>query len=212
MKKSLILCAALFFLIFGGACMTMALYDQSHLASRTFTEEVSSFLMTQDTNQLIVIGQKHHYIFTTNDTLKFILGGFEKNRVKATFNNFVINSDQSVSGEYTLTVDALNLPLESKKLLIAKGFVFSPTVLTYRSAVQGKRYLADQFVLPITLQFNQKYNITMHENYVSNSATIERILLTPLAIVADGVLIMGGVPLAILAIPVMAIMATQLDR
>lgn len=199
MKKSLILLAAVCFLIFGGACFTPELYKHPAEDSRTLFEEVSSFLITQDGKNLIVVGKQHHYIFTANDTLKFILTSPEKKRVKAVFNDFSISSDQSVYGSYTLTVPLQGLPAETTKLLIAKGFTNNPTQknLIYQGSVQGTRYLADKFQLPATMLLNQKYTITMHESYASASATIERILLTPLAIAADGLLILGGIPVLI---------------
>ncbi len=204
MHKILMLAVACAFLVFGGACVTAALYDQPLEQNRAFVEEVGSFLITPDGSQLIVVGKQHHYIFAANDTLKFILGWPEKNRVQASFNNFVINSDQHVSGEYRLTVDALHLSADAQALLIAKGFKSSQAGLTYQGVVQGTRYLANKFTLPATLAFHQKYTINMRENYVSTSATLERILLTPLAVAADGALIIGGIPLLLLAIPIMA--------
>ncbi len=202
MNKLLILFCALCFLIFGGACFTPELYKHPAEDSRTFVEEINSFLITQDGKNLIVVGQQHHYIFTPSDTLKFILTAPEKKYVKASFNTFSISSDQSVYGSYTLTVDAKQgLPAETGKLLIAKGFTNNPTQknLTYHGSVQGTRYLADKFQLPATLQLNQKYTINMRESYTSASATMERILLTPLAIAADGLLILGGIPVLIFA-------------
>ncbi len=202
MKKPLILLVAVCFLIFGGACFTPELYKHPAEDSRTFVEEVSTFLITQDGKNLIVVGKQHHYIFTPSDTLKFILTSPEKKYVKASFNGFSISSDQAVYGSYTLTVDAKQgLPAESIKLLIAKGFTHNAKQknLTYQGSVQGTRYLADKFQLPATMQLNQKYTITMRESYASASATMERILLTPLAIAADGLLILGGIPVLIFA-------------
>jgi hypothetical protein len=207
MKKILTLLAALTFLVFGGACFTPELYKDSPTESRSFTEEISSFLITQDGKQLIVAGKQHHYIFAANDTLKFILGWPENNRVKATFYDFVIKDDQSVSGSYMLSIDASqDLALETKELLISKGFTEhkNQKQLYYYESLHGTRYLADKFAMPTAMQFNQKYTINMRENYASTAASIGRILLTPLAVAADGVLIIGGIPLLLLAIPIIA--------
>lgn len=200
MKKPLVLLVALSFLIFGGACFTPLLYDKPVEASRSFTEDVSTFLITENGKQLIVIGKEHHYIFNANDTLKFILQWSEKKRVSASFSNFYIKSDQSLSGSYTLTIkSSQSLTAAENKLLISKGFKKTARkTLVYRGDLQGTRYLADKFKVPATMQLNQKYTIKMVEYEFSAAKVVKRILLTPLALTADGLLILGGGPVLLL--------------
>lgn len=205
MKKKLILLVTLSFLILSGGCtnFTSELYRDGSLSKvKTYTEEISTFLITQDGKQLIVVGKEHHYIFEANDTLKFILTWPEKKRVKAEFGNgFSINPDQIVTGSYTLTVDAeRNLTQEAGDLLISKGFQYNTTkkTLSYTDKLQGKRYLADKFKLPSAMQLNQKYTIPMYESYLPATNVVKRILLTPLAVVGDGVssvVYLGGMSL-----------------
>jgi hypothetical protein len=146
-----------------------------------------------------VTGNQHHYIFTPNETLKFILTWSERNRVKASFDSFSISSDQSVVGSYQLKIEnAGNLSQETRRQLTAKGFTSSaslPLFLTYYGQLQGTRYLAENFQLPTAMQFNQPYSVNMIERQSSSAETMKRILLTPLAIVGDGLLILGGVPI-----------------
>jgi hypothetical protein len=204
MKKLLLLSVTLCFaLLTQTGCVTSSLYKDSVEAHRDFIEEVNSFLITADGKQLIVVGKQYHYIFAADDeTLKFILTWAEKKRVKASFENFVINSNQAVSGMYTLAVDTgQSLTAESNQLLVSKGFVNNTVqkTLVYHGALHGVRYLADKFVLPATMQLNQKYSITMREDYPSASSVLGRILLTPLAMAADGLLLVGGIPVFLLS-------------
>jgi hypothetical protein len=202
MKKLLFLGITLFFALLITGCVTSSLYKNSTETHRNFVEEVSSFLITADGKQLIVVGKQYHYIFAAEDeTLKFILTWPEKKRVKASFENFVINSNQAVSGMYTLTVAGQDLTAESNKLLVSKGFIsnVSQKTLVYHGALHGVRYLADKFTLPTTMQLNQRYSITMREDYPSASAVLGRILLTPLAMAADGILLVGGIPAFLLS-------------
>jgi hypothetical protein len=204
MKNSLTLVTAFVFLIFGGGCFTSALYNKPVESSRQFVEEISSFLISQDGKQLIVVGQRYHYIFAADDTLKFILTSPERKHIKASFNNFVVNSQQTVTGMYTLTLDNQNtLPTELKKQFLAHGFSenLQQQKLSYIGSVQGTRYLASTVQLPATLLLNQKYTIPMQENYPSTAASVEKALLTPLAIAADGLLIIGGIPVLLLTLP-----------
>lgn len=206
MNKLLTLLIAFCFLIFGGACFTPALYDKPAEQTRHFVEKINTFLITQDGKNMIVAGNQHHYIFNPNDTLKFILGWSERKRVKVTFDNFTINSDQSVVGSYQLRIDnADNLPKETIAQLTAKGFTRSaslPLFLTYYGQIQGTRYLADNFKMPAAMQFSQTYSINMIENQPSATEAIKRILLTPLAVAADGLLILGGVPILLFSLMV----------
>ncbi len=206
MNKLVTLLMAFCFLVFAGACFTPALYDKPALESKHFVEKISSFLITQDGKNLIVAGNQYHYIFTPNDTLKFILAWPERKRVKATFDSFTINNDQSVLGSYQLRIDnADNLPKETVALLTAKGFTSSaslPLFLTYYGHIQGTRYLADNFKMPAAMQFSQTYAINMIEYQPSTTEAIKRILLTPLAVAADGLLILGGVPILLFSLMV----------
>jgi len=200
MKKIITLLAAFTFLIFTGACFTPALYEKPAEETRYFTEEISSFLITQNGQSLIVIGKQHHYIFTANDTLKFVLGWAEKKRVKANFNHFVIRSDQTVYGSYSLTVNMNDLNAAAKNVLLKHEFEQDKkqNTLRYNGSVNGVRYLAGNVTIPATLKLNQKYTLEMTEHYPSASAAIQRVLLTPLALVGDGLLILGGIPVLLL--------------
>jgi hypothetical protein len=202
-KKPLILLVTLSFLIFGGACFTPMLYDKPMDKSHSFMEEVSSFLITKEGNKLIVIGKEHHYIFESNDTLKFILQWSEKKRVKASFSSFNIKTDQSLLGSYDLSVHiGKDLSSETKALLIAKGFTENTAlkILNYHGTLQGERYLADNVKIPVTMQLNKKYHINMIEDAsVSASRVAKRILLTPIALLADGLLVIGGIPILLLS-------------
>lgn len=211
MKKPLILLAAICFLIFGGSCVTRALYGGGHIGTTknkyaTFTEIISTFLITADGKQLIVVGKNHHYFFTADDTLKFILTWSEKKRINAAFNNFIIDDDQNVSGSYSLTIDTTqDLTPETRDLLISKGFTSNPSKsqLLYHHTIEGTRYLAGDFKLPATLELNQNYMITMREDYDNGSSTeiMGRILLTPLTVALDGALVAAGVAALVAGFP-----------
>lgn len=201
-KKPLMLLVALSFLIFGGACFTPMLYNQPMYKNHSFTEDVSSFLITKAGNKLIVIGKEHHYIFETNEVLKFILQWSERKRVQASFSNFNIKTDQSLLGSYHLIIHINNsLTPETKALLIAKGFIENKAlkILDYQGQLQGERFLADNLKIPSTMQLNKKYNIHMVEETSMTEGLAKRILLTPVAIIADGI-VLAGSPIILLTI------------
>lgn len=197
MKKLLILSLTLSFLLFGGACFTPLVYENQ---TNYFKEEISSFLITKDGKKLIVIGKEYHYIFDANEALKFVSGaGSKKKQIKASFSSFRIKKDQSISGNYTFTAGNKHQPLEPafKTRLLAKGFTPHPAIknrLTYKGSLQGTRYLINELEIPATMKLSKAYQIDMIEEQVLTASEVtKRILLTPLALSADGVIILGGV-------------------
>jgi len=204
MKKPLILLIAITFLVFAGACFTPQLYNQNTNETRAFEEKINTFLITADGNQIIVVGNQHHYIFNANKTLKFILQWQHKQAVTADFSSFRIDNNQAVTGSYNLKIKAgKKLSIAKRKLLISKGFTEHPVTknLYYDGNLQGKRYLANAVKIPNTMLLNKTYTIQMLET-MPDSATnaVKKILLTPLAIAADGLLILGGTPLLLLSL------------
>ncbi len=207
MKRSLILLVALSFLILGGACFTPMLYNESMYKNHAFVEEVSSFLITKEGNKLIVIGKEHHYIFETNKHLNFILQWEERKRVIASFSNFNIKTDQSLLGSYHLRINIdESLTLEKKSLLIAKGFTENKVlkILEYHGKLQGERYLANKVKIPAIMQLNKKYSINMIEDTSLSTGLAKRILLTPVAVVADGI-VLAGAPIILLVLMIVGI-------
>ncbi|MCK5728513.1 MAG: hypothetical protein KAG10_09135 [Methylococcales bacterium] len=196
MKKILLLLLTLSFLMFGGACFTPLVYKDQ---TQHYQEEISSFLITKDGKKLIVIGKEYHYIFPADDTLKFVSTWSNKAQIRATFSSFNIKTDQTLSGTYTFSIGDQRYPIVSdiKQLLTSKGFEPHEGLknrMTYKGQLQGTRYLIGELEIPQTLKLRKTYQISMIEKQVlSASEVTKRILLTPLALSADGIIILGGV-------------------
>ena len=196
MKKILLILLTLSFLLFGGACFTPLVYKNK---SQHYQEEISSFLITKDGKKLIVIGKEYHYIFPADETLKFIASWSNKTQVRALFSSFKIKTDQTLSGSYTFNIGDKDYPLTSEitTLLETKGFkphIGLKNMMTHKGQLQGTRYLIGEVEIPQTMKLRKTYQISMIEAQVlSASEVTKRILLTPLALSADGVIILAGV-------------------
>ena len=196
MKKILLLLLTLSFLLVGGACFTPLVYKNK---TQHYQEEISSFLITKEGEKLIVIGKEYHYIFPADETLKFVATWSNKAQIHATFSTFRVKTDQTLSGTYTFSIGDQQYPLvpEIKKLLVSKGFephVGLKNRMTYTGQLQGSRYLIGELEIPPTMKLSKTYQISMMEKQVlSASEVTKRILLTPLALSADGLIILGGV-------------------
>ncbi|MCK4492733.1 MAG: hypothetical protein KAU26_01640 [Methylococcales bacterium] len=196
MKKILLLLLTLSFLMFSGACFTPLVYKDK---TQHYQEEISSFLITKDSKKLIVIGKEYHYIFPAEETLKFIATWSNKAQIRAAFSSFNIKTDQSLSGTYTFNIGDKQYPLSPKikNLLVSKGFkphLGIKNMMTYKGQLQGTRYLIGTLKIPKTLKLHKTYQVGMIEEQVlSASEVTKRILLTPLALGADGIILLGGV-------------------
>ena len=103
-SRSLILCTAIATCVLGGACATGSLYKHTENRYDTFSETISSFLMTQDQKTLIVIGQEHHYFLSLTPQIKAILQHPARPQMKATFSQLLLNQDHSIVGQYRLDI------------------------------------------------------------------------------------------------------------
>ena len=80
-------------------------------------ETITSFLITKDNENLIVIGEKHHYIFSVSNNLKTILSSDKRKHLIPYFYYFKVDEKNNITGEYTLlsTTDKLQDNLWLKK-------------------------------------------------------------------------------------------------
>ena len=172
-------------------CFTPMLY-----APRHYDETGLAFYVTEDGSKLVVIGEKYHYIFDdVSPSLKEILLSPLELRtvVAASLMNFFVGSDNAVTGGYALSL--LDTASEAqRKSAIAAGFAVPE--LTLSGQLRGLRYSAEGFRLPATDRrtFAHSYVVNVGES----RSTTTKVLLTPLAVTADGVLILAGTALVLL--------------
>jgi hypothetical protein len=172
-------------------CFTPMLYE-----ARPYNETASSFLVTEDGSRLVVLGEQYHYIFDDiSPSLKGILLSPLNLRtvVAATLANFYVNSDNVVTGDYSLLLSA-EASDEQRKSAIRAGFV--PPDLSLEGHLKGVRYSAENFPFSAaqTQLFAHRYTAIVR----AERSKTAKILLTPVTIAADGVLILGGTALLLL--------------
>ena len=93
---SLVLC------VMSGACVTPDLYKKPvkttfPMNKPSFDEEVSSFLITNDQQQLVIIGKEHHYIFPIYNDLRETLMWSGRSKIMASNLRFVISKDNKIN-------------------------------------------------------------------------------------------------------------------
>lgn len=165
------------------SCVTKSLHERSYER-----DKVSGFYISSDDKMLAVIGEKYHYTFPLDSTLKGVLGWEGRSKIEARFTEFEKLSDQGVSGSYTLLVKTKDVADSQQNYLKELGFVQDKTVFRLVNSMAGKYYLAGD--ANYSSLFNKPYEIQL----VKDSSIPEpvKIALTPITIAADGVLWIGG--------------------
>ncbi len=203
-RQAWIISGALAFCVFGGACATMS--NQKRLdAQQIHTDRVSQFLITQDQKTLIALGQQHHYFLALTPKMKRILQHPARHLMHARFADFDLQRNQHLQGSFVVSISEsayLSLPLDQQQSLKQIGFSNISHQYTANGELTGQRYSALGFHAPSSLQaFNNPYNIRVKYQYDTLGKTVDRLISTPLAVTADGVLVVGVAAAAVIAAP-----------
>ena len=97
-------------------CVTRSLYWNT-----TYTETVSSVLISQDGKHLVVIGKNYHYNFDVPKAIVKTLQSPFHRSVSASFKSFHVDTSGFTSGDIKLTVD-WPAPEEDELAALAAGY------------------------------------------------------------------------------------------
>jgi hypothetical protein len=196
-SRRLILGTAIATCVLGGACVTMKNNDRIDHKYDHYADTITHFLITNDQKTLIVIGQKHHYFFRIDPKIKAILQHPARAQIQAKFSSWALDVDQSVKGTYDLSIPKHTwnaIPPHEQISLKTAGFREDAEAFYFSGELSGKRYRAGLFQLPPHINaFNRTYPVHIEYHYRPANAgkMAEVILTTPLAVTADGVLVVG---------------------
>jgi len=127
--------------------------------------------------------------------------------VYAQFADFYVTKDNKITGNYALLLDK-DAPDEQRKSAIDAGFISQDELKRpfFRSALselalsghlEGIRYSAEGFpTIAEKYKFNAPYYIDITEEQ-SAAKLAGKILITPILVLTDGVLILGGAVLVL---------------
>lgn len=174
-----------------------------------YDETLSTFLITADGKQLVVLGQKYHYIFEMPPGLATVLTAPYRPKIHTAFNDFETHGD-AITGRYTMRLDYPDAPTGSdvRERALADGFKKDHGYLTSEGTISGKRYLPND-VTPSSVPqaFNRPYHVTVTDKLtaVGHGA---KLALSPIAMAADGALGLLGLALFPIALTTFIIMAS----
>jgi hypothetical protein len=172
----------------------------------TYTERINQFLINPEDKSLIIIGEKYHYIFNEDSAPLVLLGWSSRKNLHAFFYAFEVNSENIVTGTYSLNSDSKKASIEEINWLKSNGFKINKSGLyTKTLKVSGTRYLAGNVHISNSSHLNKQYRISI-ERPNSTFETISKTALTPITVTSDAVTVIGGTALLVaIAVPIMAV-------
>lgn len=168
-------------------------------------EAMVSFLASKDGRKLVIAGEKHHYVFDGDPSVASILRWDGRTRISpALVGEFKVERNQNFEGQYVLLAFDADLSADDQAFLTQTGFAKTEVkygdrtgpALRYFGTVRGKRYEAGVLKEGEGVDFSR----TRYLNYVEQetvSGPADKAAPTPVGRAADGSLVLGGAPLAV---------------
>lgn len=170
---------------------------------RTYTEKVSTLLLSKDGKQLVILGAAHHYVFDAPPELVALTFSPLKARVEAHIEPFTVARDGTTQGNYSLLLPA-TLPQEEVGMAVAMGFKqVEGGVWRIDSHLKGTRYLIGNATRDdrIHEKLQQTYTVTVTVDETAGQYAAEK-ATTPVKIGTEGVLLLYFAVLAPIIIPI----------
>jgi len=177
-------------------CMTHELRERIK-SDIPYTEEVTSVLISEDGKKLVFIGNRYHYVFDTPVGLPPSLHSSFRKSLFVVFKGFKVDNDNHVIGNITISLDE-SASRDDKEEAIELGYDKRPASPALELSLQGTRYKSGGLAADsVGYKLNYAYKVTVLEER-SSLGKAALTAVTPISVLADGVLIIGGVPLIIL--------------
>lgn len=193
MSKTLIYRIIVFFLIFvlTGCTSTTSQLWKDHYKSSTYDEMINGLAVNSGDQSLIVVGEKYHYLFDRNEVLAYLLEHNNgKNMIFDLEHGRYEAEEDQIKANFTIKIDVNQIEKENMQWLNNHKVAINKdrnNVINIRLSLKGKRYIADPVVNQAVQKLSKQYKINITEKQIDNLNNGARILLTPLAVVVDGV-------------------------
>lgn len=177
-------------------CLTHELRERIKSDS-SYSEEVTSVMVSEDGKKLVFIGNGYHYVFDAPIELSLSLNSSFRKSLFAKFKNLRVDKRNNIKGNLTVILDE-SASQKNKDEAIAFGYANRSGRPDLELSLQGKRYKSGGVA---TDSVGYKLNYTYRVNVLEERSSLEKTALTaatPISVLADGVLVIGGVPLVIL--------------
>lgn len=182
-----------------GACAS----TPQPLAITTYHETLTSLLLSQDQQHLVVIGEHHHYIFDAPAPLVAALASPLHAQMEGELGRFTVAADGRTQGDYALILPASLSEAEHAQAL-ALGFQADPApagTLRMTGRIEGQRYLQGTVKAHrVRTSLNHPYTVEIQAEQ-PRSDQMAQAMVTPVSAAANGVTLLYYVVLAPIIVP-----------
>ncbi len=175
----------------------------------TLKDEIYSFLSYPDSSKLVVVGEKYHYFLDPDANLLKFLRIQNKPNLSVNLSDFKTDG-KSISGKYKIYIHKEELDKNIIRALIDSGFEERPHSLVMLGEVSGNLHISSQLAIENTTNFKKRYELEI-EQKPSTAATLTKLAISPLAIVADVGIVVAGTGIVLTAVPVLCISKDIID-
>ncbi|MCA8116684.1 5-formyltetrahydrofolate cyclo-ligase [Burkholderia cepacia] len=190
-------------------CSNFGPVTKAWMSDSKYDETLSTFLITADGKQLVVLGKKYHYIFEMPSSLATVLNAPYRPKIHTAFSDFEAHGD-AITGQYTMRLDYADAPTGSdvRERALADGFKKDGAYLESEGRISGKRYLPNDVTsLSVPQAFNRPYEVTVTDKLTAVGRSA-KLALSPIAMAADGALGLLGLALFPIALTTFIIVAS----
>lgn len=183
---------------------------QRILGTESYTETVSSILISEDARYLVIISPRFHYVFEMSTSLKDVILGEIHPYVYASPKTFKVDRHNTITGSLVLSLRGADEHIRE----LAKKDGFIPECGCHKNKekwsfatfkLTGKRYPANGITPGPQYKLNSEYQFPIEADRTVGEA-LHHAAATPVKQVAvgaaEGVLVIFGVPLLMLAVVV----------
>jgi len=189
-------------------CFTTMLWEKKGTSTTThYKETINAFMMSQDGMTILFASNQYHYLFKSDPALAFLLTHKDEMPVVYKFNqgSYWVNQNNLVRALFSADVELNRCDPVLVTTMTDNHFgILNPNTNTlhFTFSLTGDRYLSDPKINDKLTSLRTPIGLDMTEYRTSSHAgeTVKKILLTPLAIAADGVTIVIG---AVILFPVL---------
>lgn len=169
---------------------------------QTYTEKVSTVMITQDKKQFVILGERYHYIFMAPEELVALLGSPLKAKASARFQPFLVTVDGITTGDFHLTLPA-GLSDEEASQAKTMDFQRQPDGSWWLDGtLEGKRYIQGHTLRTgrIHAKLSHTYEVSVEAEETAGEKAAQD-LASPIASTADGMLMVYFAVLVPILIP-----------
>ncbi len=152
-----------------------------------YVETITHILVSEDGNNIVVVGKKYHYVFKDQKTLSELLKWSHKELLEFTFDeHFSLSPSNIISGRYVVSCKCKKSTPEQLGWLKDKGFkkkIDHGTLLYREDKISGKLYSPNDIDLSIYEKTSKNYKVTVESRHPFDS--LAKILFTPVTIAID---------------------------